>query len=396
MTRNATRRSLLTIAGTLVSVALGGCTVVTPGTGNVTSSLGQQTSTANRTPEQRRADFPIDHQSFARLGYRLDWVGYPTVTGTHPIRLLAPYDEFVAVVEQGGRLSILETNTGARRCGDQVGSHLTRFMGLERSGDLLLVATQAEVFGLDPVTCNLRHRFSTEKIVSTGPVVHQNRIIFGTGAGEILAHAIVGSVEGVKAWGFAVGAAIEGQPVLVGSTIGAVAQNGQVTFVDAQTGRLSGRARIWGGLATNPVADEHTMFVASLDQSIYAFAADGGTQLWRHRTPYALRKQPTLHETEDGTVLYAAIPGQGLVALDGGTGRVLWTTPDFDATVVAINRGRLVAFDGESAALIDPRRGDIIERVTLPGAHFLQADKFVDGNLYIVSRSGVVARFNVR
>lgn len=393
-----TRRAACLLSSILLMVGTTGCTVVMPGSGNVSTTSGASGRDAgrSRTPEQRRADFPIDHADYAKIGYRLDWVGYPTVTGSLPIRFIAPYDDFIAVVEQGGRLTVLETNTGGRRCGDQIGNPLTRFMGLDRFGDQLIVATQAEVFGLNPVTCNLMTRFPMEKIASTGPLVHQNLIIFGTGAGEIMAHAIVGSVEGVKAWGFATGAAIEGQPVLVGSAVGAVSQNGQVTFVDANSGGLVGRARIWGGLATNPIADDHTMYIASLDQSIYAIAAHGGTLLWRHRTPYALRQQPALRQAEDGSVLYAAVPEQGLVALDAGTGQVMWTTANFQGSVIGANRGRLVAFDGETAALIDPQRGDILERVKLPGALFLKADAFEDGNLFVVSRSGVVARFNPR
>jgi outer membrane protein assembly factor BamB len=382
------------LAGAAIGGLGGGCTVVLPGT--ETTAAAPRDAGRHRSPERRRADFPIDHGEYAKIGYRLDWVGYPTITGSQPIRDIVAYDDFVAVVEQGGLVTVMETNTGTRRCGDQVGTGLTRFMGLDRAGDRLIVATQAEVFALNPVTCNLSGRFRTEKIVSTAPLIYGNFIIFGTGAGELLAHAMTGSVEGVKVWGFGTGAAIEGEPVLIGSRVGAVSQNGHVTFVDAQSGHLVGRARIWGGLATNPVADEHTMYIASLDQSIYAIAADGGALLWRYRTPYPLRAQPTLHTGESGTVLYAAIPGQGLVALDAATGAVRWTNADFNGTVVAINRGRLLAYDGESAALLEPRNGDILERVSLPGVSFLKPDKFEDGNLYIASRSGLVAKFNAR
>lgn len=378
-------------------VAAGGCVVLPgqPSSGPAAPRI--RDAGPNRTLDQRRADFPISHDDYARLGYRLDWIGYPTITGSLPVEQIFPQDDFVAVVERGGRLTVLETGTGARRCGDQLGTQLTRFMGLARIGDgSLFIATQAEVFRLNPATCNMVGRFRTEKIVSTSPVIFGNLAIFGTGAGEILAHGISGAAQGVKAWGFGTGGAIEGAPVLIGETIGAVSQNGEVTFVSAQTGSLIGRARIWGGLSTNPVGDDYTLYVASLDQSIYAFAADGGAMLWRYRTPYPLTVQPTLHQASQGSVLYAAVQGQGLVALNGSDGSVLWKNPDFSGTVVAVNRGRLLAFDGRTAALIDPQRGDIIERVTLPGATILKPDRFEDGNLYVVSRSGVVAKFNLR
>jgi outer membrane protein assembly factor BamB len=388
-------RSVISSVLLCALLAASGCTVVLPG---METPGGPQFREAgpDRTPEQRRKDFPIDHGDYARIGYRLDWVGYPSITGSLPVRSIEPYDDVVAVVEQGGRLTVLETNTGGRRCGDQLGTPLTRFMGIERDRTRLVIATQAEVFSLNPITCNLEARFRNERIISTAPAVYHNLVIFGTGAGEIIAHALGGSIEGVKAWGFATGAAIEGHPVLMRDIVGAVSQNGEVTFVTAQQGRLVGRARIWGGLATNPVADDYTMYVASLDQSIYAIVADGGVVMWRYRTPYPLSTQPSLRITDEGTVLYAAVPGQGLVALDGGTGNVQWTARDFSGTVVAINRGRLVGFDGESAALLDPATGDILDRVPVPGAMIMKPDRFEDGNLYVVSRSGVVAKFNPR
>jgi outer membrane protein assembly factor BamB len=390
-----TRQATSCLLACIVIATAGGCTVVLPGMEHPHTPTIREAG-PDRTPDQRRAKFPIDHGDYAKLGYRLDWVGYPAVTGSFPIQHVQPYDDLVAVVEQGGRLTVMETNTGARRCGDQVGSPLTRFMGITRANGQLIVATQAEVLRLDPVTCNLVGRFRTQRIVSTTPVVYGNLIVFGTGAGEILAQAITGSVEGVKAWGFGTGAAIEGAPVLVGDAIGAVSQNGEVTFVSAPSGQLRGRNRIWGGLANSPVGDDYAMYVASLDQSVYAFAADGGTQLWRYRTPYQLRGRLALYESDGGVALYVPVPGVGLIALDAGSGSVMWTADGYAGSVVAVNRGRLVAFDGQSAALIDPMTGDILESVRLPGVAFIKPDRFEDGNLYVASESGVLARFNTR
>jgi hypothetical protein len=76
-----------------------------------------------------------------------------------------------------------------------------------------------------------------------------------------------------------------------------------------------------------------------------------------------------------------------------GTGNVVWTTKGFMGSVVGTNKGRLVAWDGREAALIDAARGDIIDRAKLPGVSFLRTDKFDDGALLVVSKSGVVAKF---
>jgi outer membrane protein assembly factor BamB len=343
----------------------------------------------DRTVDQRRKDFPIKHDDYAKIGYRLDWVGYPSVTGTLPIQECMGYPDLVVTLESGSFVSVLEPNTGAQRCADQLANYLTKFVGFVREGNFIYVASEGEIFTLDTRTCNLVGRQRTARSVSTEPVYFNNLLICGTGAGEVLAHLASGNVGGIKAWGFMSNGSFESKPVLIGGAVGAVSQAGQVVILDAQTGSLLGLNRIYDGLATDPVSDGRLMFVASLDQSIYAFAPQGASQVWRYRTAAPLKVQPTA--TADR--LYCAIPDKGLTAFESGTGNVVWTTKGFMGSVVGTNKGRLVAWDGREAALIDAARGDIIDRAKLPGVSFLRTDKFDDGALLVVSKSGVVAKF---
>ncbi len=376
------QRSLCSLGlGLALAAALSsGCRSSGPGT-----ATGREMS-----PEQRRAQFPIETADWAKIGYRLDWTGYPAVTGNLPIQFIKAYPDLVATLEAGSQLTILESTTGSRRTSDQLANPLTKFVALGRDGDRILVISEAEVFTVDQQTGILRDRQKTEKIVATEPVQVGNLLIFGTPAGEVIAHLAVGSVGGVKAWGFATGSSVLHKPALMGSFVGSVSQGGQVVFLDAITGDLAGRNVIYAGLETDPVSDGQNMYVASLDQSIYAFSPQGGSILWRHRTATPLRTQPTVH----GGKLFCSIPGQGLVAFDTATGNPVWTCKNFaNGVVVAVNRGNLVVFNGEEGALIDAQRGDVIDRAKLPGVAILQPDTFVDGNLYAVSKSGVVAKF---
>jgi outer membrane protein assembly factor BamB len=321
----------------------------------------------------------------------MDWVGYPAVTGSLPIRSFQPYEDLVAVLEQGSTLSILENNTGGRRCAVQLSNPITKFVGITRADNRLIVCSDADVFYLDTQTCNMVDRQEIEKIVTTEPVRVGNVLIFGTNVGELLAHLSVAGAGGVKSWGFATTAAIEANPVLIGQTVGAVNQAGEIIFVDALTGALVGRNKVYGGMATNPVADEGAMYIASLDQSVYGFAPSGSL-LWRYRTGAPLRTQPTLHAGR----LYVGIPGEGLVAFDAPSGRVIWKAKDLQGfTVVGSNKGYLVAFDTQTQAAVtlDPERGDVIERIKVPGATMVKTDKFENGNLYIASKSGLIGKF---
>jgi outer membrane protein assembly factor BamB len=344
----------------------------------------------NRTPEQRRSDFPIEAADWGKIGYRLDWVGYPAITGSLPIQFAEAYPDIVMTLEGGSQLSILEATNGNRRASDQLANPLTKFVGLARDNSQIYAASESEVFSLDPQTGILHGRQRTEKIVSTEPVQFGNLLIFGTPSGEVLAHLAGGSVGGVKVWGFATGSSVEHKPALIGSAVGCVSIAGQVTFLDAQSGNLMGRNTIFAGSDTNPVADNNFMYVASLDQSVYAFNPFGGAVAWRYRTASPLRTQPTAF----GGKLYCSVPGEGLVAFEGASGSVLWRCRNFpNGVVVAINKGNLVVFNGEEAALVDAQRGDIIDRTKLPGVSFFKTDKFVDGNLYAISKSGVIAKF---
>lgn len=345
----------------------------------------------SRTPDERRKDFPTPYDEYAKLGYRPDWVGYPAVTGSLPVRFMQPYDDIVVTIEGGSTVSVLEAGTGSRRCSYPLETPLTRFVGIARDPSRVLCAADSEVFVVDPQTCNLTAREKIEKVVSTEPVMYNGMLLFGTGTGELLAHLTRSGVSGVKAWGFAIEGAIEHNPVLVGDAVGAVSQAGQVLFCEAQTGSLLGKSFIYAGLDTNPVADEHLMYVAGLDQSIYAFAPQGATLIWRVRTPAPLRVQPTVHADR----LYCAVPGQGLTAYDCSNGSKVWACRDFNGTVVAVNHGKLVGFDKDKAeaVTIDMARGDVIERAMVKGVVMMKPDRFVDGNLYALSATGLVGKF---
>jgi hypothetical protein len=345
----------------------------------------------NQSVDQRRQAFPINHDAAAALGYRFDWMGFPAVTGTLPITDLKPYTDFTVALEQGSNLSVLEPNTGQRRCTNQLASPMTRFVGLAREGNLIFAASQGEVFTLDAQTCNLMARQKIEHVVNTAPAIYNNMLIFGTSYGEILAHLWSGSVGGVKAWGFLATGTFEQKPVVIGNTVGAISHNGDVVFLDAQTGSLMGRNHIYAGLSTDPVTDGRLLFVASLDQSIYAFSPDGGSQVWRYRTGAPLRTQPAVA----GERLYCDVPGQGLTAFDVGTGNVAWTQKNCHGTVIATAKGRLIVWDGANSnfSLVETGRGDIVNSVTFPNVAMIRPEKFDDGNLYFVSKSGVVAKF---
>lgn len=365
----------------IFALAAGGCASAPAG------------STSDSTPPASSGTspsaFPVVHEDWASLGYRLDWVGFPFIgAGPRPETIAAlALDDMLLIQERGSAVTLLEARTGAVRWTTDLAGPLTKFVGIARDGvdpTRILVFSESEAFTLSAATGALLGRDRFERVANTRPVVLGNVFYFGCSTGEIVAH-----MQGRpgKYWGFMGAGSVEANPVMVGDAIATVSQAGDVTFL-TPSGQLLGRARVFAGLANNPVTDGERLFVASLDQSLWAFNTQGD-MLWRFRTPQPLRVQPTAALGK----VFCEIPGAGLTALDGATGEIAFVNANVRGTVIASRQGKLMVWDGRDVVLIDAARGDEIERVSLPGVTRLEVTGFDDPVIYAVSDRGVVARF---
>ncbi|QOI99458.1 MAG: PQQ-binding-like beta-propeller repeat protein [Phycisphaeraceae bacterium] len=337
--------------------------------------------------EDRRAGFPIRDDDFARLGYRQDWVGYPPVAAGGRIVQMSVYNDIVSVVDSATNIAVLETGNGQVRWKNQLSSGMMRIVGLSRSDDgRILASSDAELFAMriDTGDTVLRQRF--EKVVNTAPVLVGDTAVYGTAIGEILAH---GLPLGTKRWGYITGAAINLAPVPVGEAVGVVTQRGDVVFVNPITGTpTTSHKRMFAGAAAAPISTGSLLIVPSLDQSLYAFSPEAERAIWRYRTSKPLRVSPAYHAGR----VYCEIEGS-LTAFESSTGKPLWTAANIRGTVVAVRNNRLVVWDGANATLLEPEDGGVVATVAIPGATRLIADTIEDGNLYIASASGLIAKF---
>ncbi len=377
------RRRLVALFGSFAA-----CCVLSAG-----CSSGRQSATptwkGRDTLEARDAVLKISDEQVARFGYRRDWKGYPVMSKGQTVLELHPFEDVVIAREGGSTVTALNTSTGEQRWFEELANPLTKFVGMERTEGWILAAAEAELMFLDPATGTLRDRQLYGTIVRTAPVLAPgNLAILGTSRGEILAHYMG---TGVKAWGYLTPSTIEVNLVRVGNAVGAVSQAGQITFVGVD-GSLLGANKIFAGSVVDPVTDGSRMFVASLDQSLYAFNPDGAELIWQYRTSNPLRSQPVYHE---GT-LYCAIEGQGMVAFDPATGAVRWSNEELSGTVVATRGGRLIVLGDDEVLAVNPSRGTITERMAAEGVAFMVADAPVDGNLYVVSDGGVISKYTPR
>lgn len=342
------------------------------------------------TVEERAADFQIDESGFAQLGYRLDWRGFPPVERGGRIESILTFPDAIVVHESGNATSVLEPGTGAVRWSNPLAHTLTRFVGLARLGNTILSSSESEIFMLSLATGELVDRQRLERVVNTPPLLVGDLAFYGTARGEVMAHSLG---YRLTTWAFATPGAIDHPLVLVGGAIGAVTQTGEVVFLDPGAGSLVGRNRIFGPPGSDLASGANLMFVASTDQSLYAFAGNGGA-LWRLRTNSPLSTQPVFH---DGR-LYIELPQTGLNALDPMTSSLIWNAPDVKGTLVGERKECLLIWDAATTTmtLVEKTTGDVLARVKVPGAERFVMDRPVDGNLFGLSRWGVVAKFSPR
>jgi len=386
-------RADLFVAAATLSLALG-CES-TPSTGS-SASGGATANVLGSTPSQESptggvvtvADgFQIVHDDWAHLGYQWDWSSRPFISPRGTLDAFTPLGDLLIARESGSSVTVMESRSGRVLWTTQLGSRFTKFVGSVRDNDLILTSTASESIELGATSGNIVAKSRFRFLVDSPPVLFGSLAIYASESGKLLAH---NRDAGVGAWAYALSGPIESPPVMIGdSIVSAVSRGGDVIFLDPITGSSVGRAKISGGVTASPVADTDRLYIASHDQSIYAFDALGGELAWRVRTEYPILSQPTIH---DG-ILYLSLRGHGLSAFDTIDGSLLWRTDEINGTVIGVRNGELVVSDGAALALVDTARGDIIRRHDFPGAVSVTTDTFVDGAIYVVGRSGIIVRF---
>lgn len=343
---------------------------------------------------QERVDrFRPATSEYSTLGYRHVWTGFPTITAGATIESVDIFDDVLAVQESAGWLSIMETSSGLVRWSDQLGNSLTKSLGVSRDDRRIMCSTETEIFFLDIDTGTLVGKQRLEKVGNTKPELVDNLVVYGAAGG-----AIFGSVklEGYRAWGASMPGTIEVNPARMGTTLGFVSSTGDILFVDGATGSGFVRSKMFMGTQVQPAASNDLMFVASRDQSLYAFSPASSAPVWRHRTSVPLHERPVYY---NGTV-YCSIDGEGLTAFgeygNGGRGEIKWVSKGVFGYVAGVRGGRLLVWDGKDACLVDPTNGDLIERVALKDVAVIAPDNFVDGNLYLSTPQGVVVKLTPR
>lgn len=381
-------RLLILSACLAIPTAILGCT--TSSSSSDSSTEADDTASPAIGAVSLANPYDVDHDAWQSLGFRWGWTSRPPIINGESIEFADAFDDVVVVQDSGSMVSVIDRATGRVRWNKQVRRTNTRFLGNVRRDDSIVIANETELFEFDLRTGNTIDRTPLNTIATTRPTLFENLAIFGTASGRVIA---MDTNNKVRAWEYQLDGLIETPPVKIDDfTVGAISTKGELRVLDIETARTMANGRISGDSASDLVTDGYLIFIGSHDQSLYAYDAEYGTRVWRKRSSRPVTVQPVL---VDG-ILYATTADDGFHAIDGETGDVLWSDVDLAGWVVTTADGDLMVWTGRELVRVDADRGDVISRAALSGVSGLRSNSPFDGDIFLISADGAVAKFEQR
>jgi len=376
--KSMTRCSLFAILLAGSAAFIGGCS---------TSSSSARTN-SQAAPA---GDWTINHADWSEMGYQWQWTGSPPLQPGALIDHATAYDDLLVFQGSGSTLSVLESNTGKVRWSRQIDRPSTRFQESVLIGDTLYTASDTELWELDIRNGNTIDRDSLGTLVNTSPLIIDNLAIFGTLSGELFAWQMENDF---KLWNYKFDGPIHVPAIAVNDGyIAAISENGDIRTLETVNAHSGMSARIAGGTEAKLLTDEYGLYIASKDQSIYAYDLTDGFRFWRKRSSAPITVQHTLHEG----VIYATTEDHGLMAIDSATGDTIWKTGTVGGWVLSVLDGKeLIVWSGYELLAIDKDRGDIIARMPLTQIAGIRTNSIDDGDLYVITLEGTVAKFSLK
>jgi len=358
---------------------------------STTQTTSSNTSTQTASEPSSSDGWSIDHDSWHELGYRWEWTGYPLMSKGAGLTDAVAYGDSIVTTASDTTVTCLESSTGKVRWAKQLDRPTTQLFEPTRVGETLFICSDTELHEINLKNGNTLDRDTVGAIINTKPLVMGNLALFGTTRNELFAFELQNDFT---LWSYKFDGEIESPAVDVdGSSIAMISAGGDLRVLATYDGGSIMKTDIAGGAIASLVVDDGAVFVPSTDQSLYSFSIDDGYRYWRKRTSEPVLVQPVMH---DG-VMYASTADDGLIAIDSISGDVLWSNNSIAGWVVSLANGdELMVWTGKTLVAVDIDSGEIIAAADLDGAAGVRADAFVDGNLYVISSDGAIARFSLR
>lgn len=325
------------------------------------------------------------------FGYRIAWQTEPLATMGAQTQVVCTDPENVWFGDSAGSIVRLRRESGEMVWRSSTFKGLERMLAVQRlqrgKRDITYVVTESNCVVLETSTGELVRKVGLPALPSNPPAIEGDFMIWSTRAG------ILGWYDYTRGflWRTTMIGATMQAPVTVSDGVAlAAGMNGTVLAIDVGSASIRWTRKLAGAVESAVAMDSRAAFVASKDQSLWAFDLYRGRVLWQYFTPTPLVNEPVL--MADG--LYLQIPDQGLVCFNPHPqgkpeGEVRWksTAP---GKVIGRLGGNLLAWEQATHVLsfVDAGSGRVVEMRTLPQVEWIQCSPKVNGDLWAAGTDG--------
>jgi hypothetical protein len=168
-----------------------------------------------------------------------------------------------------------------------------------------------------------------------------------------------------------------------------------VMVLDIGTAAALWEKRLLAGVEAEPATGHGLLYIAGLDQYVWALDVATGRTAWRYLSESPLVESPTVI----GDRLYEHIPTEGLVCfvadpVETPGGEIIWTSPDARGHVIGAHGDQLLVWDAEGQRMfvVEAERGAVKTTVDLPGVRFIKLSASDPWDLIAAGDDGRVIR----
>ncbi|MHC5023642.1 MAG: outer membrane protein assembly factor BamB family protein [Planctomycetota bacterium] len=298
------------------------------------------------------------------LGYRVDW---QAPGSGHRLKLIVEEGDSVFALDERNFLTRLRREDGQRVWRIPVAKPIDEILGVTYVPiiERVYVTLGGSILVLDSATGSQVGRQYLEKIANTGPVIAGQFMLYGSRNGQLVWHAYD---IGYPWRAYEISPSIKLMPDARNGLVISIGNNGRIMALRIDSATQVWDKRLLDGVVAPAVVSDQAVFVASLDQHVWALDLGSGRNIWRYLTESPLTESPVLIDDR----LLQQIPGEGLVCfnalpIEAPGGQVLWRAGDVAGNAVVQVQGTLLVWEagGREMTVVDPAGGAVIRRIAL-------------------------------
>ncbi|MHC4429042.1 MAG: outer membrane protein assembly factor BamB family protein [Planctomycetota bacterium] len=388
----------LALAGTLLVAAVAGCESGGSQTTEVNTAPAAENATAAAPPlslaESLEVAYLIGPTASRTLGYRIDWQTRTFPEDDSGIKMITVQEDSVFVLDGRNFLTRLSRADGTRVWRLPVAGAYDEVYGITYLPylDRVFLTTGGDLLVLDADTGSLMDKQRLEQVAATGPVSVGRSFVYGARNGQLVWH----SFDVGYPWrAYQVSPAMRLAPLLVGNLLIAVGSDGRIMALDAESGIGIWDKYLLDQVVAQPAAGGGLVYLAGLDQYLWALDIANGRRAWRHLTESPLVDSPVVIDDQ----LYQCIPDMGLSCfeaypIDAPDGRLLWTAEGVKGNVIGRRGERVMVWDkvAHTLSLVEVRGGATITTLDFTGVDHLETSGSRSGNIVAAGHDGRIIR----